>query len=258
MLTAIILAKNEEETIGRCISSLGFCDEILVVDDNSADKTVNVAKKLKAKVISHQMEDYGVQRNWALDQVRSGWTLFVDADEVVSQELGASIQEVVKKNEANGYMLRRTDFIWNHKFKFGDVGNVWLTRLARKGAGVWVGTIHENWKVDGRVGKLQGDLNHYPHQTVVEFLKHINRYSTLKANQFYKDNRRTNIFEIVLGPIWRFIYLFFCRFGFLDGTAGFVHAMLMSFYMFLVSGKLYLRYNNIHGSRQAQSDKAFA
>lgn len=241
MLTAIILAKNEEQNLKTCIDSLSFCDEVIVVDDDSSDKTTNIAKKLKIKVISHKMENYGAQRNWAIDQVKYGWILFVDADEVVSQELGASIQEQVIRNDANGYKMHRVDHIWNHEFKFGDVGNVWLTRLARKGAGTWTGTVHEIWKIDGRTGKLKGVLNHYPHQSVVEFLKHINRYSTLKAEEFYQSGKKTNIFEIVLGPLWIFFKLYILKLGIVDGIYGFVHAVFMSFYMFLVAGKLYLK-----------------
>lgn len=258
MLTAIIIAKDEEKNIERCIDSLKFCDEIVVIDDNSRDNTVKIAKKGGAKILNHKMTDYGNQRNWAIEQVKSSWLLFVDADEVVTEELGASIQELVKKNDANGYLMQRVDYVWNHKFKHGDVGNVWLLRLARRGAGNWSGIVHETWKVDGRIERLKGDLNHYPHQSVVEFLKHINNYSTLKAKEFYDSGKKTNIFEIVLGPIWRFVYLFICRMGFMDGTAGFVHATLMSFYMFLVAGKLYLRYNNIHADRQTQSHQTLA
>ena len=256
MLTAIILTKNEEKNIKRCIESLGFCDEIVVIDDESIDDTVKIAKKLGAKVIGCKIQDFSSQRNWAIEQVKSNWILFVDADEVMTKELGESCKELVRKNDANGYLMHRVDYLWNHQFKYGDVGNVWLLRLARRGAGVWQGAVHETWKADGRISKLTGVLNHYPHQTVVEFLQKLNRYSTLKANEFYKAGRKTNIIEIIFGPICRFVYLFICRLGFLDGTAGFVHAMLMSFYVFLVAGKLYLKYNNIHAYRQTQSDQA--
>ena len=256
MLTAVILTKDEEKNIKRCIDSLGFCDEVVIVDDESVDNTTKIARKLNVKILNNKMINYASQRNWALDQIKTGWVLFVDADEVVTKELGASIQELVQKNDANGYLVHRVDYIWNHKFRFGDVGNVWLLRLAKRGAGKWERTVHETWTIDGRVGKLKGELSHYPHQSVVEFLKHINKYSTLKAKEFYKDGKKTNIFEITLGPIWIFFKLYILKLGIFDGIAGFVHAMLMSFYMFLVAGKLYLRYNGIHGNRQAQSDQA--
>lgn len=240
MLTAIILTKNEEKNIEKCILSLKFCDEIVVVDDESTDDTVKIAKSLRAKILSHKMENYGAQRNWVLDQIRSTWVLFVDADEVVSKELAGDIQQALTKNQANGYLIHRVDHIWNHKFKYGDVGNVWLLRLARRGAGLWKGTVHEIWEIDGQISKLTGDLNHYPHPTVVEFLKHINNYSTLKATEFHHLGRRTNILEIIFAPIWKFKYLYIFKLGFLDGTAGFVHAMMMAFYVFLTAGKLFM------------------
>lgn len=240
MLTAVVLTKNEEKNIEKCILSLKFCDEILVVDDESTDNTVKIAKKLGAKILNHKMLNYGEQRNWVLDQIRSTWVLFVDADEVVSIKLAGSIQKALINNQANGYLIHRVDYIWNHKFKYGDVGNVWLLRLARRGAGNWKGEVHETWEVNGQIAKLNGDLNHYPHPTVVEFLKHINNYSTLKAAEFHESGRRTNIFEIIFAPIWKFKYLYILRLGFLDGTAGFVHAMMMAFYVFLTAGKLFM------------------
>jgi glycosyltransferase involved in cell wall biosynthesis len=248
MVAAIVLAKNEEANLQKCLESLSFCDEIVVIDDDSSDRSVAIAKKFKAKIIKHKLVDFSSQRNWALSQVKTPWVLFVDADEVVTAELGDSIQELVKKNEANGYLIHRVDYIWDHQFKHGDVGNVWLLRLARRGAGNWQGEVHETWEIDGRVNRLKGNLNHYPHQNTVEFLKHLNYYSTLRAREFYEQKRQINIFEITLGPVWRFIYLYVCRFGFLDGIPGFIHAMLMAFYMFLVAGKLYLLYKGIpHG-----------
>lgn len=240
MLTAVVLTKNEEKNVERSILSLKFCDEIVIVDDESTDNTVKIAQNLGAKILSHKMENYGAQRNWILDQIRSTWVLFVDADEVVSKELAGGIQQALIKNPANGYLIHRVDHIWNHKFRHGDVGNVWLLRLARRGAGNWKGEVHETWEIDGRISKLAGDLNHYPHPTVVEFLKHINNYSTLKATEFHKSGRRTNILEIIFAPIWKFKYLYIFKLGFLDGTAGFVHAMMMSFYVFLTAGKLFM------------------
>jgi len=240
MLTAVVLTKNEEKNIERCINSLGFCNEIIVVDDESTDDTVKITKNLGAKILSHKMVNYGDQRNWVLDQIRSTWVLFVDADEIVSKELAGDIQKALIKNQANGYLIHRVDHLWNHTFKYGDVGNVWLLRLARRGAGLWKGAVHETWKIDGQVSKLKGDLNHYPHPTVVEFLKHINNYSTLKAAEFHESGRKTNILEIIFAPIWRFKCLYIFKLGFLDGTAGFVHAMMMSFYVFLTAGKLFM------------------
>jgi glycosyltransferase involved in cell wall biosynthesis len=247
MLTAIILTKNEQENIERCLASVKFCDSVVVVDDGSTDDTVKKAKKAGATILKHELKgDYGAARNWALEQVKSHWVLFVDADEVVSAALAGQIKAAVEKIEYRGFFLHRVDHLWGQELKHGDVGNVQLLRLGRRGMGHWEGRVHETWSIEGKVGTLTAPLEHYPHASVVEFLDHLNDYSTVKAEEFFKAGRQTNIFEITLGPIWRFFQAYILRFGFLDGTAGFVHAMLMAMYMFLVAGKLYLLGRGIH------------
>jgi glycosyltransferase involved in cell wall biosynthesis len=241
MLTGVVLVKNESKNIGPCLESLKFCDSILVVDDNSTDTTPRVAQAAGAKVVKHALNDnFGQQRNWAIDQVESGWILFVDADEKVSPRLQQEILTAITKIEYKGFYLRRLDYIWGKPLRFGDAGGAKIVRLGRKGAGEWAGEVHELWQIEGRTGTLKSQLIHNPHSTLVEFLRHINYYSTIKANQFFKQQRPSNILHIALGPIWRFIKSYILKLGMLDGTVGFVHAMIVSFYAFLVAGKLYL------------------
>ena len=241
MLTGIVLTHNEEKNITRCLESLKFCDTLLVVDDNSTDKTVQLAKKSGATVVSHPLDDdYTAQRNWALSQIKTSWVLFVDADEVVSVKLGEEIKSAVKNIEFKGFLIPRIDYMWGRKLKHGDVGGVKLLRLARRGAGQWHGRVHEIWNIEGSVGALKNSIYHYPHNDLGDFLKHVNSYSSIKAQEFFEQGRRTNILEIVLGPVARFIYLYLFKLGFLDGTPGFIHAMTMSFYAYLVAGKLWL------------------
>lgn len=246
MLTGVILAKNEQENIKKCIESLRFCDQVIVVDDESTDATVNSAKKVKAKVVTRALNgDYSAQRNWAIEQVKSGWILFVDADEEVSTKLATEITSQIQKIEYKGFMIPRVDFIWGRELHHGDVGNVKILRLARKGAGKWQGRVHETWNIEGRVGVLKNPLLHRPHPTMAAFLKHINRYSTIRARELYKGEIKTNIGQISLYPFAKFLYLYFWKLGFLDSTAGFVHAMTMAFYTFLTRGKLWLLYKGI-------------
>lgn len=243
MLTIIILTHNEEKNISKCLTSLKFCDDILVVDDNSTDATVKLAKKLGAKVVSHPLDgDYSAQRNWALNQVKTPWVLFIDADEVVSAKLAEEITAAIKKVEFKGFRISRTDFMWGKKLLHGDVGGIKLLRLARRGAGQWQGAVHETWAIEGNIGTLKNSLAHYPHQNMVEFLQHINDYSTLRSQELRNSNQRANLFQIIFYPMGKFLNLYLLKLGFLDGTAGFVHAMTMAFYSFLVRGKLWLHW----------------
>ncbi|MDO8487811.1 MAG: glycosyltransferase family 2 protein, partial [bacterium] len=184
MLTGVVLTRNEAGQIGKCLRNLQFCDELIVVDDASTDETIKIAKQAGARVLEHELSgDYAAQRNWAISQVKSGWILFVDADEVVLSQLAKEITAAITKVECKGFWLTRTDFMWGKQLKHGDVGQVKLVRLSRKGAGQWVGKVHETWLIEGQVCSLKAPLQHYPHPTMEAFLRHINQYSTLRARE---------------------------------------------------------------------------
>ena len=131
--------------------------------------------------------------------------------------------------------------MWGKHLEYGDVGHVSLLRLGR--GGQWHGRVHETWQVAGPVGHLKSPLYHYPHPDYVEFLHHINNYSTLRAGELKTRNCKTSLLEIIFFPLGKFLSLYLIKLGFLDGTMGFIHAMTMSFYTFLVRAKLYLSYD---------------
>ncbi|TSC87290.1 MAG: glycosyltransferase [Microgenomates group bacterium Gr01-1014_16] len=249
MLTGVVLTRNEEANLDKCLTSLKFCDEILIIDDNSTDKTAEIAKNHGAKVVKHSLNaDFATQRNFALSQIKSGlpagrqgWILFLDADELVTPELASEItRRLLKGDSFLGYLIPRLDILWGKQLKHGDTKTS-LLRLARHGAGGWVGKVHETWQVSGTTSTLKNSLLHYPHPTITDFLHHINFYSTLRAQELKNQNHRTNILEIIFYPIFKFLYLWIWKLGFADGNQGFMSAMMMAFYSFLVRGKLYLQ-----------------
>lgn len=243
MLTGVILAKNEEERIGKAIDSLNICDEILVIDDYSSDNTVQIAKKHGAKVIKRRLnKDFANQRNFAMGESRGEWILFVDADEKVSEKLAKEITSVVsKKDDIAAFYIKRRDIWWGRKLMFGEGGTMTLIRLVKKNTGKWVGRIHERFETSGSTAVLKNHLLHHPHPTVTEFLREINEYSTIRADELYNKGKKVGLFEIVSFPLGKFILNYFLKLGFLDGPAGFVYAFFMSFHSFLVRTKLYIR-----------------
>ncbi len=240
MISAIVLTKNEEKNIKDCLDSLKWCDEIVVIDDNSTDKTKELAQKVGAKVITHSLDsDFSQQRNFALKQASHDWIFFVDADERVSDKLASEIQKQLKNTAASGFYCKRIDNFLGKWLKYGEIGVVRILRLAKRDSGQWKRSVDEYWNVTGKLQILKNPLLHYSHQTLTEFLTSINERSTLNAEAFYQEGKRVTLFEW-FKPKGKFIFNYFFRLGFLDGISGFVFAVLMSLHSFSVRVKLYL------------------
>ena len=172
-ISALILAKNESANLGNCLASLLWCDERIVVDDNSTDDTAAIAKKYNATVVRHDLKaDFAQQRNFILSKAKNDWVLFVDADEQVPQNLALEIQKKLAENtKYDGFVVRRLDSLWGKVLMHGEQGDIKLLRLAKKESGKWVGKVHEVWQVQGKIGTLTHPMLHFPHQTLVEFLR---------------------------------------------------------------------------------------
>lgn len=241
MISAVILTHNDQETIGDVLETLKWCDERIIIDDNSTDKTLELVKPYNVTVIKHALEDnFAAQRNIGLGKAKGEWILFVDSDELVPSKLRDEISGVTKKDStAAGYYISRKDFLFGRELRYGETAHVKLLRLAKKDAGIWERAVHETWNVKGTVASLTTPLLHYPHSRVSEFLTQINRYTTINAREFYNAGIRVSVRQIILYPKAKFIQNYFFRLGFLDGVAGLVVAMMMSFHSFLTRGKLW-------------------
>jgi glycosyltransferase involved in cell wall biosynthesis len=248
-LSAVVLARNEEKNIERCLKSLRFCDEIVIVDDNSADSTEKIAKEYKTKIYKRSLDsDFSAQRNFGMEKATGDWILFVDADEEVTVELAEEIKKNLEGDLYNGFLIKRRDFWWGQELKYGETMKVrskGLVRLVKKSEGKWLGTVHEVLDIVGLPGMLKNYLNHYPHPTIKDFLEEVNYYSTLRAKELLNKKVSTNAFQIIMFPLGKFILTYFFKLGFLDGPAGFAYAFFMSFHSFLVRAKLY-QYSNFN------------
>lgn len=242
MLTGVVLASREGERIQKALASIQFADQVLVITDNPSPETLGAIKSMGMKYINHPLNgDFAAQRNFALKKVNTPWVLFVDGDEQVSPELAKKISQAIKTQKHSGYLLHRVDQIWGHNFKHGDLGNVYLLRLGKKEAGKWTGKVHEVWQIPGPTPKLSGELMHHPHPDMASFLKRLNQYSDIRASELFSQKQSVSIADVVAYPFGKFLYLFVFKLGFLDRVPGLVHALTMSFYSFLVRGKLYLK-----------------
>lgn len=244
MISAVVLTKDEENSIIDCLESLNWCHEIIVVDDFSQDRTIEIINNLKNKKITvfrrALNKDYSKQRNFGLSKANYEWILFVDADERVSPTLRDEILKATsERNNYDGYFIKRRDFIWGKELRYGETGNIKLLRLAKKNEGWWRGRVHEAWEVKGNIGQLNASLAHYPHQTITEFLREINFYTDIRAKELFDNGTKASWLSIILYPKAKFILNYFLKLGFLDGIEGLIMAILMSFHSFLVRSKLW-------------------
>jgi glycosyltransferase involved in cell wall biosynthesis len=253
-ISAVILTKNEESNIKRCLESLDFCDEIIIIDDYSTDKTtgkirnskLEIRNKFRIQIFQKKLNNnFSEQRNFGLSKTSNEWVLFIDADEEVTKELANEIKSYVlggEWKESQAFYIKRRDFFWEKELKYGEVKKVreqGIIRLVKKNSGQWKGTVHEVFHTDKKTGQLKGFLNHYPHQTLKEFINDINCYSSIRAEELFNRGDRSNVFQIIFFPFGKFFYNYFFNLGFLDGPAGFAYAFMMSFHSFLVRAKLY-------------------
>lgn len=246
MISAVVLTKNEENNIVDCIESLLWCDEIVIIDDYSTDKTLDLLKRIGSDKISVFQRsiagDFAAQRNFGLQKAKGEWVFFVDADERVSHALHYEVLHIINNlsgHTAAGYRVQRIDTLWGKKLLHGETGNIKLLRLAKRTVGTWHGKVHEVWKIQGRVEDLSHPLSHYPHPTIVSFLQEINYYTDLRAKELFDKGKTVQWWSIIAYPKAKFFLNYVLKRGFLDGIQGFIVAVLMSFHSFLVRGKLW-------------------
>jgi len=245
-LSGIVLTRNEEDGIVKCLKKLSFCDEIIVIDDCSTDKTLEYARKIGVITYKRNLAgDFAGQRNFGLSKAGGDWVLFVDADEIVSNKLAQEIKKVTKNGEMDGYSVNRKDYWLKKSIKGGENGRIVLNRIVKKGKGKWVRRVHETLEIDGETEVLKNHLDHYPHTSVREFINHISFHSSLHAEENREEGKKSSLLKIISYPSGKLIKNFIKKKGFEDGTHGFVLAILMSFHSFIAWSKMYVvQYGN--------------
>ena len=233
-LSAVVITREEQKNIERCLGALSFCDEIVVVDSESRDQTVAIAEKFGAKVFLNPFKDFASQKKFAVSRATGAWILSIDADEVVTPSLR---EEILHRLKASGgfaaYALPRRNFIFGKRLRFGGSGRDAPVRLFRKGQACFEGVVHESLRVDGAVGRLRKPLLHYSTPDTGGYFQKLTLYATLEAKTL---DQRSAVFRsaaIFWRPLGRFLQRYFIQGGFLDGYAGFLFAVLSSYYEFV-------------------------
>jgi glycosyltransferase involved in cell wall biosynthesis len=240
-LTAVILTKNEEENLPRCLRSLQFVGQIFVIDDESTDKTVEIAREAGAQVFSRKLDDFSSQRNFGLKKVKTEWVLMIDADEEVTSGLAREIKKAVKKKEFSGFSFRRKNFIFGRWIRHSGWYPDWQLHLFRTKAGRYVEKVHEQSEVKGKVGQLKNHLLHHNYESISHFLHpdQFDQYANLEAKQLIEGGYNFSPNDLLKKPIDEFLRRFFAEKGYLDGVLGLILALFQAFKELVVYAKIW-------------------
>jgi len=240
-ITAVVITKNEERNINRCLASLGFCDEIIVVDSFSTDSTVEVAKNFTDRVYQVEWRGYVGQKNYGVGMANFNWILSLDADEEVSEDLKNEILILLGKNPSHSaFSVPRKTIHSGQWIKHGGWYPNRLVRLFDKNRGSWVGgSVHEYWDSQGGVGELKNDLIHYSFENIFDQVERNNLYSTLGARALNEKKLQFSIWHLIFKPIFKFFETYILKCGFLDGYLGFIIAVSAAYSVFLKWAKLW-------------------
>ena len=238
-ITATIITLNEERKIVRAIESLRCCDEILILDSGSTDRTVELATNLGARVIEAGWRGYAGQKNWAANQAANDWILSLDADEALSEALEAEIWNLKKSGpQCDAYTMPRLAQYLGRWILHSGWHPDRKVRLYDRRKAKWVGDfVHESVQPKGRLGHLQSNILHFTCDSLSEHLRTLDRYTTLAAEELVSRRVRVPIWKLILDPPWTFVKSYLFQRGFLDGVEGLIICYMAAFYTFLKYAK---------------------
>lgn len=238
-LSVTIITKNEAEDIGAAIRSVRWADEVLVVDSESVDATVAIAQASADRVIVRPWPGYVAQKNFAASMAAHDWILSLDADERVTPELADAIRAVLANPVHAAYRMARVTWHLRRWIRTTDWYPDYQLRLYNRQVAQWTGQyVHEAVSVNGSIGDLRGELQHYAYRDISDHLETIDRYTTYAARQMSEKGRHAGVLQLAGHPPLAFLRNYIVRGGFRDGIPGFIISSLNAYYVFLKFAKL--------------------
>ena len=222
-LSVILITKNEGQNLEDCLASVSdIAQEIIIVDSNSNDETLDIAKKYGAIISTpNDWPGFGPQKNRALALASKEWILSLDADERLTKELSCEIETTLSKPEANCYAIPRSSWYCGRFMKHSGWSPDYVDRLFKKGTATFSNNlVHERLIPQGPVKRLMSPMLHYSFRDFSQVLQKIDRYSTDSAKQAFDKNKRSSPLKAVLHGLWTFIRTYLLKLGFLDGSHG--------------------------------------
>ena len=244
-LSVAIITLNAAAQLEACLKSARFADEIVVVDSGSNDGTQALAERHGARVIQQDWLGFGPQKQFAVEQAGHDWVLCLDADERVTPQLQASIENALKNPSTAAFRFPRKNRFLGRYLKHGEGYPDWSLRLFDRRQARWsTDAVHEKVETQCSVGELAGDLLHDSAESLAAYLAKQNRYTTLAADMAFAAGKRAGFARIVFSPLLRFLKFYFVRQGFRDGLPGLVHIVIGCFNSFVKYSKMLERQNS--------------
>jgi len=235
-ISAVITTFNEERNIADCIESLLWCDEVVVVDSFSTDRTPEIARAYeKVRLLQRPYMGSASQKNWSMDQTQYEWILIFDADERCTPELQAEITRLLAAGpETEAYTIKRRVYFMDRVIRFSGWQHDRVVRLLRRGAGRYPNKrVHADMHTKSPASVLASHMLHYMIDSFQQYLPRIVTYGYWGAAQGWKTGHKSGLTEVFGRPVWRFLRMYVLQFGFLDGMAGLVFCMLQAFGTYL-------------------------
>lgn len=240
MITAIILTKNEEAMIADCIKSVSFCEEVILIDNYSADNTTAIAKKMKAEVYLYNDKSYAKKREFGRRKAKGNWLLYLDADERITGELADNIKKIINsdKDSFDAYKIKRKNYYFGTRE--WPSTETFIRLFKKKSLKGWSGMIHETAQVEGEIGEIEGYINHYTHRDLASMLNKTIEWSAVEAQLRYEMHHPE-----MAG--WRFFRVMITAFydsfirqkGYKAGTAGLIESIYQSYSLFITYARLW-------------------
>jgi len=241
-VSAIVVCFNEEKNIRDCLESLRWCDEIVVVDSFSTDRTVEIARQYTDRIVQRPWAGYRDQKAFAHSQATKQWVMLVDSDERVTPELRDEIQRALDGDAGRylGYAVPRLVFYLGRWWRRGGWYPDYDVRLFRRDKATWGGSDpHEKILVDGAVRRLKNPLHHFSYRNIDDHMQRINRFTSISSRELRKGGGRWRLADALLRPAFRFFRSYVLKRGFMEGFAGFYVAVTAAVYVFLKYAKLW-------------------
>ena len=240
-VSVTVITRNEAADLADALASVAWADEIVVVDSQSSDDTVAIARRFTDRVVVRDWPGYIAQKNYAASVATHDWILSLDADERVTPELASEIQtRLAAAPQQAGFRIPRVTWHLGRWIRSTDWYPDYQLRLYDRRSSEWTGRyVHEAVTVRGAIGELRGELQHYAYRNIADHLETIDRYTTLAARQMHEAGRRAGMSDLTVHPPLAFLRNYIARGGFRDGATGFVISSMNAYYVFLKFAKLW-------------------